>query len=270
MGLGSTLQEKTGENRSTKHKRVGLALGGGGARGMAHVGVLRVLEMAGIPIDCVAGTSAGSLVGAVYAAGLRGDRLMEMALSLRWHHIANLVWPRRGLISFAKMEKYMAEQIGDLAFADLEIPYAAVAADLATGEQVVLRDGRVAPAVRASCSVPGLVTPVEIAGRLLTDGGIVNNLPISVVRALGADVVIAVGLGQPPGDYPRSPLQVAMAALDFLLIHAADDPATADVHIPIPVWGMGSLVRTSRRHRVLALGRKAAEEALPTIKAALE
>jgi NTE family protein len=251
-------------------KRVGLALGGGGARGMAHVGVIRVLEREGIPIDCIAGTSAGSLVGAVYAAGIRGHRLLEMALQIRWRDIAQLVWPRQGFVSFAKMEAYLTGLLGDLTFADLDLPYAAVTADLATGEQVVLKEGRLAPAVRASCSVPGIVTPVEIDGRVLVDGGVANNLPISVVRDLGADVVIAVGLGAPPGDIPRGPLQIATAALDFLLIHAADDPATADVHLPIPVWGLASIVRTSRRHRFASIGQQAAENALPAIRAALE
>jgi len=251
-------------------KRVGLALGGGGVRGMAHVGVIRVLEREGIPIDCIAGTSAGSLAGAAYAAGVRGQRLLEMALHLSWRDIARPIWPQQGFVSFARLETYVIQTVGDLTFADLALPYAAVTADLATGEQVILTEGRVAPAVRASCSVPGIVPPVELGGRLLIDGGVVNNLPISVVRGLGADVVIAVGLGAPPGGYPKGPLQIAMAALDFLLIRAADDPATADVHLPIPVWGLGSLVRTSQRHRVIALGEQAAEQALPQIRALLD
>ncbi|HSR33149.1 MAG TPA: patatin-like phospholipase family protein [Anaerolineae bacterium] len=251
-------------------KLVGLVMSGGGARGMAHVGVIRVLEREGIPIDCVAGTSVGSLVGAAYAAGIRGHSLLEMALSVRWREIARFSWPRQGFISFDRLESYLVNLLGDLTFADLDLPYAAVTADLATGEQVVLKEGRVARAVRASCSVPGLVIPVEVNGRLLVDGGVINNLPISVVRALGADVVIAVGLGAPPGTYPKNPLEMATAALDSLLMHAADDPATADVHLPIPVHGFSSLVRTSHRHRYVSLGQQTAERALPAIKASLE
>ncbi len=251
-------------------KRLGLALGGGGARGMAHVGVLRVLEREGIQVHCVAGTSVGSLVGAAYAAGLDADALLEMALRIRWRDIARPVWPRQGFISFARLETYIVNLLGDLTFAELQRPYAAVAADLITGEEVILRRGRVAPAVRASCSVPGIVVPAEIEGRLLVDGGIVNNLPISVARELGADVVVAVGLGAPPPTPPRGPLGIAVAAIDFLILHAADDPATADVHIPIPVWGLGSLTRISRRHRYVSLGQQAAEAALPAIRAALE
>ncbi len=251
-------------------KRVGLALGGGGMRGMAHVGVIRVLEREGIPIDCIAGTSAGSVVGAAYAGGIRGHQLMELALQIRWRDIARPVWPRHAFISFARLETYVANLLGDPTFADLDIPYAAVTADLATGEQVILQEGRVAPAVRASCSVPGIVAPVEVNGRLLADGGVINNVPISVVRNLGAEVVIAVGLGAPPGDHPRGPLKAGMAALELLLINAADDPASADVHLPIPVWGLGTLVRTSKRHRILSLGQQVAEQALPAIKAALD
>jgi NTE family protein len=259
-----------GSSGDLNRKRVGLALGGGGARGMAHVGAIRVLEREGIPIDCIAGTSAGSLVGAAYAAGIRGHRLLEMALNIRWRDIARVVWPRQGFFSFDRLESFLVNTVGDLTFTELDMPYAAIAADLATGQQVVLTEGRLAPAVRASCSVPGLVTPADIGGRLLVDGGVVNNLPISVVRSLGADVVIAVGLGDPPGEIPSGPLAIAISALDFLLINAADDPATADVHLPIPVWGLGSMIRTSRRHRLISLGQRAAEQAVPAIRAALD
>jgi NTE family protein len=195
---------------------------------------------------------------------------MELALHLRWRDIARPVWPRQGFVSFAKLEAFVAELLGDPVFADLEIPYAAMAADLATGEQVALTEGRVAPAVRASCSVPGIVTPVEIDGRPLVDGGVINNLPIAPVRALGADVVLAVGLGWPPGDYPKGPLRAGAAAIELLILHAGDDPASAEVFLPIPIWGLGTLVRTSKRHRFLSQGQQAAEQALPAIWAALE
>jgi NTE family protein len=253
-----------------ERKKVGLALAGGGARGMAHVGVIRTLESEGILINCIAGTSVGSLVGAAYAAGVQREGLMDMALTVGWLDFARPVWPRNGFLNFARLESYLADFLGDPSFDELDIPYAAVASDLTKFEQVVLREGRVARAVRASCSIPGIVTPVEIDGRLLVDGGVTNNLPTSVVRDLGADVVIAVGLGAPPDEHPRGALGIGIAALDSLLIRASDDPATADVHIPIPVRGLGSFVRTSRRHRYIALGRQAAEAALPAIRATLD
>jgi NTE family protein len=251
-------------------KRLGLALGGGGVRGLAHVGVLSVLEREGIAVDCIAGTSAGSLVGAVYAAGLGADPLLQLALGLRWRHLARPIWSRDGLVSFARLEDYVVEVLGDLDFADLSIPYAAVTADLDTGEAVVLRSGRLAPAVRASCSIPGIVTPVELGGRLLMDGGVVNNLPISVARDLGADVVLAVGLGDPVAGSPRGRGAILLRAFEFLLYRAGDDPATADVFIPVPFEGFASMVRTSRRHRHIALGRQMAGQALVELRAALE
>ena len=250
-------------------KKLGLALGGGGARGLAHVGVIRALEREDIRIDCIAGTSVGSLVGASYAAGFRGERLLELALSAHWRDLARPIWPHNGFVSFEPMERLLRDRFDDRTFAETDIPYAAIAADLATGEQVTLREGKLAPAVRASCSVPGIVTPTEIGGRLLTDGGTVNNLPISVVRELGADVVLAVALADPASGPPQGACHIALRAIEFLLYHAADDPATADIFLAVPLTGFSSLVRTSAGQRLIALGEQIAEQALPDIKAAL-
>jgi NTE family protein len=257
-------------SQTTSRKRVGLALSGGAARGLAHVGVLQVLEREGIPVDCIAGTSVGSLVGAAYAAGIRADQLLEMALTVRWRHMARPVWPRSGLVSFARLESYFIRVAGDLTFADLTIPYAALATDLETCQPVILREGRVAPAVHASCAVPGVVAPVQWDGRLLVDGGMVNNLPISVIRDMGADVSIAVNLIVPPADCPTGLLQILGAAVETLIARAADDPATADVHIPLPLHGLGSLLRVSAGMRLVVLGQHAAERALPAIRASLD
>ncbi|MGD8518295.1 MAG: patatin-like phospholipase family protein [Anaerolineae bacterium] len=250
-------------------RRLGLALGGGGVRGMAHVGVLRVLEAEQIPIDCIAGSSVGSLVGAAYAAGIGSERLSQLALEIRWRDLAQLQWSRAGLVSFEKLETTLVNAIGTPTFAQLEIPFAAVAADLATAEAVVINAGPVARAVRASCSVPGFVPPVEADGRLLIDGGVVNNLPIAITRQLGADVVVAVTLGAPPGTHPRGLLGIGITAIEFLILKSGDDPAAADVHLQVPTWGLGSVVRTSERHELLALGEQAARDALPAIRALL-
>jgi NTE family protein len=168
------------------------------------------------------------------------------------------------------LESYLIRILGDVTFADLQIPFAAMAADLATGEPVVLRSGRVAPAVRASCSIPGIVTPLQLDGRFLVDGGVVNNLPISAVRDMGADVVIAVSLFQAQGKLPRSLPAILVAAVEYMLARAADDPATADVCISLPMAGLSSILKQSRAKEALALGRRTAEEALPAIKALLE
>jgi NTE family protein len=250
-------------------KTLGLALGGGAARGLAHVGVLSVLDREGIPVDYIAGASAGSLAGAVYAAGLRGERLVDVALRTRWRQIARPTWSRLGLITFARLETFLVRLIGDCRFEDLDIPFATMATDVLTGEPVVLRQGRVAPAVRASSSIPGIVTPVSIDGRLLMDGGVSNNLPISVVRAMGADVVVAIGLTSALGHPPRHFGEIAMAALDYLLAHAGDDPASADLFISLPLPGLLSLLRLSRGAKAFALGQQLAEGALPGIRALL-
>ena len=264
----SQTQRESIRSRATR-KKLGLALGGGAARGLAHVGVIQVLEGAGIPIDCIAGSSVGSLVGASYAAGFRGDRLRELALTTHWRDLARLIWPDNGFVSFEPMERLLTDRFGDRSFSETDIPYAAIAADLATGEQVTLREGKLAPAVRASCSVPGIVTPVEIGGRILIDGGVVNNLPISVVRELGADVVVAVSLADPAAGPPQGTWQIGLRALEFLLHHAGDNPATADVYLAMPLTGLSSLVRTSAGERLIALGEQIAQQALPEIKAAL-
>ena len=124
-------------------KRVGLALGGGVARGAAHIGVLAILEEAGVPIDCVAGTSAGSIVGALYCAGMGSDQMRSLADQVNWRYIAAPVWPRRGLVSFERLESWLENLIGQLDVADLAIPFAAATTDIYTGETILLRQGTV-------------------------------------------------------------------------------------------------------------------------------
>ena len=255
--------------QASRRKRLGLALGGGGVRGMAHVGVLRVLEAEGIPIDCIAGSSVGSLVGAAYAAGIGSERLLQLAMEIRWRDLARLQWSRAGFVNFEELESTLTGATGAPTFADLKIPYAAVAADLATAEVVIITAGPVARAVRASCSVPGIVPPVEVDGRMLVDGGVVNNLPISITRQLGADVVVAVSLAQPPGTSPRGAVAIGITAIEMLILKSGDDPATADVHLSIPTWGLGSVVRTAKRHELLELGEQATRDVLPAIRALL-
>ena len=194
--------------------------------------------------------------------GLRGTRACLASEALQPVHTATTVRVRNGVVSTTVVA-------GDCTFADLKLPYAAVATDLLTGEPVVLRQGRLAPAVRASASVPGIVAPVELDGRLLVDGGPGNNLPISVARSLGADVVVAVGLSNPPRRVPRDPVNTLVAALDVLLLRAGDPPATADVYLPIPAEGLGSLLRLSRTAELAQMGREAAEKALPAIREVL-
>jgi NTE family protein len=184
--------------------KIGLALGAGGARGWAHIGVIRELGEAGIRPDIVCGTSMGSLVGAAYAAG-ELERLEEWALSLGWRDVFGLMdftW-RGGLIRGKKLFEFMRGRFGLQDIAALPIPYGAVATELATGREVWLRDGHVLDAVRASIAIPGVFAPVLRDGELLVDGALVNPVPVSMCRALGAEVVIAVDLGWAKLGYYR-------------------------------------------------------------------
>lgn len=177
--------------------RVGLALGSGSARGWSHIGVINVLENAGIPADIVCGTSIGALVGAAYAAGELG-RLETWVKNLTWQSVVGLLDMKLklggGLISGAKLLDFFRSQFSDPGIEQLPKTYAAVATDLANGREIWLREGPVIEAVRASIALPGLFTPAQLDGRLLVDGGLVNPVPVSLCRALGADIVIAVDL----------------------------------------------------------------------------
>ena len=176
--------------------RVGVALGSGSARGLAHIGVLRALQEAGINVHCVAGTSMGAVVGAVYASG-KIERMAERLANLDWAGIVALldpVFPRSGLIDGQRVAEFVRAHVPGALIEDLALPFAAVATDWETGAEVVARSGELTEAVRASIAVPGIVTPVRSNGRLLVDGGLVNPVPVSVARALGAEVVIAVDL----------------------------------------------------------------------------
>jgi NTE family protein len=173
---------------------IGLALSGGAARGNAHVGVLRALAEHNIRIDCVAGTSAGSIVGGALASGMPLDEIEDFGRKLRWRDIGRVTMSRLGIQSNERLEQYLRARLPVCRFEDLQIPFAAVATELKTGAAVVMRDhGDVPFAIRASCAIPGWYVPVtDDQGRQLVDGGLVALIPATVARSLGADIVIAV------------------------------------------------------------------------------
>lgn len=175
---------------------IGLALGGGGARGWAHLGVLRALGREGIEPDVIAGCSIGAFVGAALAAGFL-EKLTDWASALKWQHVVSFldVSLRGGLIKGEKIVRFFERNFADRDFSQLDRPFACVATELETGREIWLRDGSVSAAVRASIAIPGVFTPIVHQGRLLVDGGLVNPVPVSLCRAMGADVVIAVDLG---------------------------------------------------------------------------
>jgi NTE family protein len=188
-----------------KAPKVGLALSGGAVRGVAHIGVLKALEEESIPVDMIAGTSAGAFVGACYAKEGTVALLQETMLGVDWRKLArladlNLISLGKGFIHGEKVKSILRLCIGDVEFEDLKIPFAVVAADAESMEEIVINKGSVVEAVRASISMPVIFTPVKWGDRFLIDGGVVNPLPVDIVRAMGAEIVIAVNvlaIGQP-------------------------------------------------------------------------
>jgi NTE family protein len=195
---------------------IGLALGSGSARGLAHIGVIRAIEESGIPVDAVAGSSIGALVGAAYASG-RLNTLEQDFLNIDWKRIGTLldpVFPRSGLIDGRRIAGFVRSHVSVGTVERLPIPFCAVATDLTSGREVLIRDGDVIDAVRASISMPGIFSPVRHREGILVDGGLANPVPVSAARALGADIVIAVDLNynivagksrhRPPGSGVKS------------------------------------------------------------------
>ena len=179
------------------NKKIGYALGGGAARGLSHIGVLKALEEHGIFPDVITGTSIGALIGALYAGGIKVGDIEQFALRLglkRLVLLADITMPLSGLIGGRRVISLLKSILGDLTFSQLKYDFACVATDIITGEQVVLREGSLIEAVRASISLPGIFTPVRIKGRYLVDGGLINEVPVSVCREMGAGYVIGVNV----------------------------------------------------------------------------
>jgi NTE family protein len=177
-----------------------LVMGGGGARGLSHIGVLRAFEEEGIPIDEIVGVSVGALIGSLYAAGKSVDEIERMAAEIGWNKLTNVsrsafvkLFFSNELLSTKRMEQYLKRQIGDRRFSELRIPFTCAATDIRTGERVIFREGPVAPAARASATIPGIFQPVEFRQRFLVDGGLVGNLPTDVIEA-GSKEVFIVGV----------------------------------------------------------------------------
>jgi NTE family protein len=178
-----------------KHK-IGLALGSGSARGWAHIGVIEALREAGVEIDYIAGTSIGAVVGAVFASG-NLDKMKEVVVQFDWKQILgflDVVFPRSGLIDGRKVSDFIRDHVEEKTIEDLPVPFCAISTNLDDGREVVIKEGDLIEAVRASISAPGIFTPVKQNAMLLVDGGLVNPVPVNVVRAMGADFVIAVDL----------------------------------------------------------------------------
>jgi len=275
--------------------KVGLALGGGGVRGVAHVGILKVLQANAIPVNMIAGTSIGGIVAAPFAAGIPADTIAEEVLRLgRMSTLVRLIdWApsRRGLIQGQNIYKYLAEHLGgDLTFEELQIPLALTAVDMNNGAEVVLDSGPVIDAIRATMAVPGIIAPVEADGRKLVDGGILNNVPADLARKMGADVLIAVdvsaarlitdpstGLNAEQVVHsvlaPNFALEIWRAQMIMMqeIVRLKLEIAQPEILLTPPVPPeIGMFNGANRLAELIEIGEQAATDALPQIMAAIK
>jgi NTE family protein len=248
--------------------RVGLALSGGGARGLAHLGVLEVLETLGIVPSAIAGTSAGSILGAARAAEIPIARMKSVAETAQWTRLVRPVLPGSGgLFSLAPLDQLLEDVLGPKRrFEDLSIPFACLATDVERDQPVVLRSGPIAPAVRASCSVPGVFAPVEHQGRVLVDGGVMNNLPVRLLREMGAEYVIGVDLipARTKAARPTSLIEVMTFTFYNMVRATSGEGLLADTLI-VPDIRDFSFADFRERDLLIARGREATTRATPML-----
>ncbi|HHY56767.1 MAG TPA: patatin-like phospholipase family protein [Chloroflexi bacterium] len=282
-----TTRERLVWDQPPKPRRIGLVLGGGAARGIAHIGALLALEENGIYPDVIAGASVGALVGGLYAAGVSAARLRAIVADISWLDLVSLKLPSLnltdlakslplGLLDLDKMIGWIDSLIGEgIRFEQLNTPFTAVATDLVTSQVVAMNRGLLAPAIRASCAVPGVFTPYRRNGRLLVDGVVANNLPVSVARDMGADYVVAVDLLPPLGTTqaeravePRNLAEAAMTALFTLARATQAEQQYADVVVTPPIAHI-NLADLFAAEELLAAGKQAMAAWIPKIKADL-
>lgn len=212
---------------------IGLALGSGGARGFAHLGVIKVLLEENIAINLIAGSSMGALVASFYGAGLNIDRLYRLAHAFKRKYYLDFTVPKMGFISGKRVKELIRLFTHGKTIEELDIPIAIVATDLMTGEKVVFKKGSISDAVRASISIPGIFVPEKIDGRLLVDGGVIDRVPVSVVKEMGADIVIAVDVSHVDiNEEITSVFDVILQSIDIMQRQLVKDgEITSDIMI---------------------------------------
>lgn len=253
--------------------RVGLALGGGAARGFAHVGVIQVLEEAGIRPALVAGTSAGSLVAALYASGKTGAQLQQIAETMEEATFADWTLPifSRGLLRGDALARYVHAQVGGRLIEDMPMPLGIVATDLNNGHGVLFQRGDTATAVRASSAVPAVFQPVKIAGREYVDGGLASPVPVRYARQMGADLVVAVDISNVPDANPAGDtLQILLQTFTIMGRSINSwELRDADLVVRPALNGVASADFNARRRSIQA-GRVAMRQLLPQLRALME
>ena len=253
--------------------KVALVLGGGAARGFAHVGVIRIFEKEKIPIDMIIGTSVGSLVGAIYASERDSFQLEWIAYKIREEDIFDfsLIHSRMGPVQGRKLEEFLETTLKVKNLEDLKLPFYPVATDLYTGKTITLEKGSIARAVRASSSIPGIFVPVKSSGMMLVDGGVTNNLPTEIARQKGADLVVAVNISKDVRNVQiNSVIDVILQSVDIMGKELLDyKKQSADVLIEPHVGEIGMMDFTQKK-KCIEEGMKAAQAALPSIRRKLE
>ncbi len=261
-----------GKQEKKQRKKIGLALGSGGLKGLAHIGVIKVLEKNNIPIDFIAGTSAGAIIGGIYASQGNISDAEKLAQQLSYQDLIRVFFDPRlhlGLVKGQKAIKFLEKYINDIKIEDLRIPFQAVTSDIQTGEIVVLDKGKLSMAIRASSSVPFIFEPIKYNGHYLIDGGASQPVPVKTVRKMGADIVIAVNLDT---AFFSSSLQrftivsLLRNSVNLLRYHLAkENIKEADIvinpNIPDIAW-----TRITKGKKLISLGEKATEEIIPALK----
>ena len=250
--------------------KIALALGGGAARGFAHIGVIKALEAQGIVPDIVVGTSAGSVVGALYAAGMNGFDLQKLALGMEEDMVSDWTLPDRGVLKGEALQDFINQKLNNQSIQKLPRPLGVVATDLQSGEMVLFRQGNTGKAVRASSAVPGVFQPVEISGREYVDGGLTSPVPAQSARAMGADFVIAVDISNVSRrDKLTGTLDILLQTF-AIMGHAISRHELEDADVVIrPKTAAVSSTDFEGRHLAILEGEKAAAAIMPELKAKL-
>ncbi|GJM43865.1 MAG: hypothetical protein DHS20C21_07070 [Gemmatimonadota bacterium] len=259
----------THENRL----RVGVALSGGVAKVVAHVGILRAFEEAGIEIDAVTATSGGSIIGAFYCAGTPIDEMEALAEELSWKKLTRVTIPRLGLLSNEKLERFVNDRLPAKRFEDLKKPLAVVTADLTTGRKAVFTSGPLGPPIRASCSIPQLFPPVSIDGNLIVDGGLVEYLPIQTLEQFHCDVRIGVNLGGVRNWHMKDPknfFEVALRVIGFVSQRNARVSEGLADHVVRPNLAEFGPYDLDRAADLIRVGYEAGKRSVPAIHQILE
>ena len=251
--------------------RIALVLGGGAARGFAHIGVLKILESSGIPIHMIVGTSAGSFVGSFYAYGLNAYQIQKLSLEIQRGDIADFTIPDNGFIKGDLLEEYVNRMVRNTTMEKMRIPFYAVATELPKGKETVFATGNTGKAVRASCSIPGVFNPAMIGNKMYVDGGVVSPVAVDAAKKLGANVVIAVDISSDlDTTAPSGTIETILQSINIMSSRiSVAQLSRADIVIRPLVGHIGS-ADFDRRNDAIMEGEKAALQALPRIREIVE